>query len=85
MSAEPLRRYPTLFEISASTTSPLTALVCIAVQYRAEEILRDLATLHREGRLDLVIPDATFFTQRLTRAVEILKPHLKEALGFELR
>lgn len=84
-SVEPLRRYPTLFDITASTTSPLPALVRIALQQRAEEILRDLGTLHRDGRLDLVVPDATFFVHRLTRAVEILKPHLKEALRFELR
>lgn len=84
-SVEPLRRYPTLFDITPATGSPLAPLTRIAVQQRAEEILRDLATLHRDGRLDLVVPDATFFVHRLTRAVEILKPHLKEALRFELR
>ena len=57
----------------------------IELQQQAQTILRDLFTLHRDGQLDLVIPDATFFTQRLTRAVEVLKPHLKEALSFELR
>ena len=85
ISTEPLRRYPTLFDITPATGSPLVPLVRIAVQQQAEEILRDLATLHRDGRLDLVVPDATFFVQRLTRAVGILKPHLKEALHFELR
>jgi len=84
-SIEPMRRYPTVFDITAATGSPLSPLLRIAVQQRAEEILRDLATLHRDGRLDLVVPDATFFVQRLTRAVGILKPHLKEALRFELR
>jgi len=85
LSVEPLRRYPTLFDITSTTGDPLAPLVRIAVRQRAEEILRDLATLHRDGRLDLVVPDATFFVQRLTRAVEVLKPHLKEALRFELR
>ena len=84
-SVEPLRCYSTLFDITAATGSPLSPLLRIAIQQRAKEILRDLATLHREGRLDLVVPDATFFVQRLTRAVGILKPHLKEALHFELR
>ena len=85
VSVEPLRRYPTLFDITPATCSPLAPLTRIAVQQRAGEILRDLATLHRDGRLDLVVPDATFFVHRLTRAVEVLKPHLKEALRFELR
>jgi len=85
MGAEPLRRYPTLFEILPGAAEPLPPLVCIALQRRAEEILRDLATLHEQGRLDLVVPDATFFVQRLTRAVGVLKPHLKEALQFDLR
>lgn len=84
-SIEPLRRYPTLFDIATTTDGPLAPLMRIAVQHRAEEILRDLATLHRDGRLDLVVPDATFFVHRLTRAVEVLKPHLKAALSFELR
>ncbi|MGA9347184.1 MAG: N-6 DNA methylase [Anaerolineae bacterium] len=84
-SVEPLRRYPTLFDITPATGSPLAPLVRIAVQQRAEEIFRDLATLHRDGRLDLIVPDATFFVHRLTSAVEVLKPHLKEALRFELR
>lgn len=84
-SVEPLRRYPTLFDITPTTGGPLAPLVRIALQQRAEEILRDLATLHRDGQLDLVVPDATFFVHRLIRAVEVLKPHLKEALRFELR
>jgi len=80
----PLKRYPTTFAVAIAPET-LAAHVQIELQQQAQTILRDLTTLHREGRLDLVIPDATFFTQRLTRAVEILKPHLKEALGFELR
>jgi len=87
LASEPLRRYPTLFDLTATlrAPSPLPVPLRLAVQRRAEEILRDLTTLHRDGRLDLVIPDATFFVQRLIRAVEVLKPHLKEALRFELR
>ena len=84
-TTEPLRRYVTMFDVPPPTESPLPPLVRLALQGRAEEILRDLATLHRDGQLDMVVPDATFFVERLTKAVEILKPHLKEALQFEIR
>ena len=80
----PLKHYPTTFAVAIAPET-LAAHVRIELQQQAQTILRDLFTLHRDGQLDLVIPDATFFTQRLTRAVEVLKPHLKEALSFELR
>ncbi len=80
----PLKHYPTTFAVAIAPET-LAAHVRIELQQQAQTILRDLFTLHRDGQLDLVIPDATFFTQRLTRAVEILKPHLKETLRFELR
>jgi hypothetical protein len=79
----PLKHYPTTFAVAIAPET-LAAHVRIELQQQAQTILRDLFTLHRDGQLDLVIPDATFFTQRLTRAVEILKPHLKETLRFEL-
>jgi len=34
--------------------------------------------------LDLVVPDADFFVGRLTRAVDILKPAIKQALQTKL-
>ncbi len=84
VSLEPLRRYATLLDIAPQADS-LSHPMRLQVQRRIEEIMRDLLTLHTEGRLDLVVPDATFFVQRLLRAVEVLKPHLKDALAVELR
>ena len=84
ISIEPLRRYATLLDIAPQTDS-LSHPMRLQLQRRIEDIKRDLLTLHTEGRLDLVVPDATFFVQRLLRAVEILKPHLKDALSVELR
>ena len=81
---EPLKRYPTLYPIAAGTGDPLSPLELIALADRADEIASDLAALHRDGSLDLVLPDADFFVERLTRAVGVLAPAVKQALRTKL-
>lgn len=48
---------------------------------RARDLLNDVLTLHRDKHLYLVDIDATFFVHRLRRAVDALKPYMKETLA----
>ncbi len=47
---------------------------------RAKEILDDLAVLHKEGHLNLVDVDSTFFVHKLHEAVNALGPYVHQAL-----
>lgn len=81
---DPIKRYPPLYQIAPGADDALTPLARIAFVDCADEIAANLATLHREGALGLVIPDADFFVERLTYAVGILKPTVKHALRAEI-
>lgn len=81
---DPLKRYPPLYQIAPGTSDPLSPPERIALADRADGIAADLGALHRNGSLDLVIPDADFFVGRLTRAVDVLKPAVKQALRTKL-
>jgi type I restriction enzyme M protein len=81
---DPLKRYAPLYQIAPGVSDDLFPPERVALASRADEIAADLATLHRDGSLDLVIPDADFFVERLTRAVAILKPAVKQALRTKL-
>lgn len=80
----PLKRYPTSHEMVAQGTGPLSPPERIALSTRADEIAADLAALRRNGSLDLVVPDADFLVDRLVRAVDILRPGIKQALRTKL-
>lgn len=80
---DPIKRYPPLYQIAPDTTVFSTP-ERNALLIRADEVAADLAALHRDGSLNLVLPDADFFVDRLTRAVEILKPAVKQALRTKL-
>ncbi|MBC7250086.1 MAG: SAM-dependent DNA methyltransferase [Anaerolineae bacterium] len=81
---DPLKRYPPLYQIATGAGGSLSPPERISLADRADEIAADLAALHRDGSLDLVIPDADFFVGRLTRAVNVLKPAVKQALRTKL-
>jgi type I restriction enzyme M protein len=81
---EPLKRYPTIYQIMSNADEPFSPPELITLADRVDEIASDLATLHRDGSLDLVVPDADFFVERLTRAVDVLKPTVKQALRTKL-
>lgn len=79
-----LKRYPPLYQIAPGVGGSLSPPQQAALHDRADEIASDLAALHREGSVDLVVPDADFFVERLTRAVDVLKPAVKQALRTKL-
>jgi len=79
-----LKRYSPLYQIATGAGGSLSPPERISLADRADEIAADLAALHRDGSLDLVIPDADFFVGRLTRAVNVLKPAVKQALRTKL-
>lgn len=81
---DPLKRYPSLYQIVPGTSGPLSPPERNALAAQADRIAADLAALHRDGSLDLVIPDADFFAERLVRAVNVLKPAVKQALHTKL-
>ena len=81
---DPLKRYPPLYQIATGAGGSLSPPERNALADRADEIAADLATLRRDGSLDLVIPDADFFVERLIRAVNVLKPAVKQALKTKL-
>lgn len=81
---DPLKCYPSLYQITPGDSGPLSPPERNALADRADRIASDLATLHRDGSLDLVIPDADFFVERLTQAVDVLKPAVKQALRTKL-
>jgi len=80
----PLKRYPPLYQITPGAGDALSPSQRAALSDRADEIAADLSALHRDGSLHLVIPDADFFVERLTRAVSALKPAVKQALRTKL-
>ena len=59
---------------------PLTPPERLLLTNLAEKLAADLITLHHDGQLDLIEPDADYFVDRLTRAVATLKPAVKDAL-----
>lgn len=81
---EILRAYPTEHTILLNASDPLLPAERAVLADLALHVAADLATLHRDGHLDLVVPDADFFVGRLTRAVDVLKPAVKQALQTKL-
>ena len=81
---DPLKRYPPIYQVAPAAGDSLSPPERAALTERADEIAADLAALHRDGSLHLVIPDADFFVERLTRAVGVLKPAVKQALRTKL-
>jgi methylase of polypeptide subunit release factors len=81
---EPLKTYPTLHLIAPGGEARLSPPEKIALAQLADQLAADLVQLHRVGKLELVIPDSEFFVNRLTHAVEILKPAVKKALQTKL-
>lgn len=81
---EILRAYPTEHAILPNASDPLLPAERAVLSDLALRVAADLATLHRDGHLDLVVPDADFFVGRLTRAVDVLKPAVKQALQTRL-
>jgi type I restriction enzyme M protein len=53
----------------------------ILLKERAKQILDDLSNLHRDGHLHKVDVDAVFFVKCLNDAVNILGPHIHQALN----
>jgi methylase of polypeptide subunit release factors len=76
---EVLRHYSPVQMLSGSA-EPLTPPERLALTNVSEKLVTDLLTLHRDGQLDLIEPDADYFVDRLTRAVAALKPSIKSAL-----
>ena len=74
-----LKTYPTLHQIAPAGVIDETTK--IAFRRRAQEILDDLNTLHRDGRLKIIEADATFFVNRLARAAETMRIPLKQSLA----
>jgi len=81
----PLKRYPRLHQIGPQAIDRMSPRERIALSSRADDIAADLAALHRNGSLDLVIPDADFFAERLIRAVGVLNPRIKQAVRTKLQ
>ncbi len=81
---EILRAYPSEHTILSSASDPLLPAERSVLADLALRAAADLATLHRDGHLDLIVPDADFFVGRLTRAVDVLKPAVKQALQTKL-
>ncbi|MDO8578282.1 MAG: N-6 DNA methylase [Dehalococcoidales bacterium] len=52
----------------------------IRLKERAREILDDLKTIKYEGHLHEIEADTTFFVGRLHKSVDVLFPHLRDAL-----
>jgi len=51
------------------------------LEYRASEVLDDLATLFHEGHLHLVETDSTFFVKLLADTAKELRPYIQESLA----
>ncbi len=81
---DPLKRYPPIYQVAPGAGDSLSPSERAILSDRADEIAADLSALHRDGSLHLVIPDADFFVERLTRAVSVLKPAVKQALRTKL-
>lgn len=79
-----VRTYPTEHTILPNAFDPLLPAERAVLADLALRVAADLATLHRDGHLDLIVPDADFFVGRLTRAVDVLKPAVKQALQTRL-
>lgn len=81
---EVLRAYSTEYAVLMNASEPLLPAERAILTDLALRVATDLATLHSDGHLDLIIPDADFFVGRLTRAVDVLKPAVKQALQTKL-
>ncbi|MBE2233210.1 MAG: N-6 DNA methylase [Anaerolinea sp.] len=81
---EILHHYPVQPLTANDARAALTPVQRNALIQTADRLGADLLRLKRDGRLDLVLPDAEFFVNRLTRAVEALKPSVKQALQTKL-
>jgi len=74
-----LKTYPTLHQIApAGVIDKISKMV---LKKRVQEILEDLNTLQRDGRLRSIEIDATFFVNRLARAAETMGSPLKQSLA----
>jgi hypothetical protein len=85
MIKEPLRKYPVIFSISPNATDPITPIERNELINVADHMVSDLRDLHRDGSLDLVLPDVDFFVDRLTRTVQALNPIVKQSFLTKLR
>lgn len=83
-SLKVLRVYPLLSWIDNNLTDSISVPERNALIQLANKIASDILTLKRDNRLDMVIPDPDFFVERLTHAVDILKPAVKKALQTKL-
>lgn len=81
---EILRHYPIQPLTANDASAAMTPVQRNALIQATDRLGADLLRLKRDGRLDLVLPDAEFFVNRLTRAVETLKPSVKQALQTKL-
>lgn len=81
---EVLRAYLTEYAVLVNASEALLPAERAILTDLALRVATDLATLHSDGHLDLIIPDADFFVGRLTRAVDVLKPAVKQALQTKL-
>ena len=82
---EVIRQYPPILSIVPNAIGALEPTERNALISLADSIITDLLTLQRDGQLGMVIPDSDFFVDRLTRAVDILKPAVKQALQTKLQ
>lgn len=81
---ETMRHYPPILTLAPTATDLLEQPEQIAIAQLADSVAKDLYELLRDGRLDMVLPDSDFFVGRLTRAVDVLKPAVKQALQTKL-
>lgn len=80
-----LKNYFNIFEIGTGADDPLSVPATLKLQQRIDEILGDFVTLHRDGQLQMVDIDATFFVGRLTEAVGRLLGPVQESLALTLQ
>ena len=73
-----LKVYPPLHQIVPGGI--INEIIKITLKKRLKEISGDLNTLQRDGRLMLIEADATFFVNRLAKAVQTMKNPLKRSL-----
>ena len=81
---EILQQYPQTQAVLQGVETPLTELERIALRDLCSRLAGDLLSLQKDGHLNLVIPDAEFFVDRLTGAVDILKPEVSQALQTQI-
>lgn len=79
-----LKQYTPIQTVSIQSEEHFSQFEKLELNNLIERIAKDLLELHQVGYLDLVIPDADFFVERLTRSVNTLKPLVSQALQTEL-